>query len=62
MKTMGAAKFKEQCLAVLDHLDAEAVTGQDRSFTRPLCAYPELAQYDGSSDPDDQSSFRCAVP
>ncbi len=46
----------------MDHLDAEAVTGQDRSFTRPLCAYPELAQYDGSSDPDDQSSFRCAVP
>ena len=46
----------------MDHLDAEAVTGQNRSFTRPLCAYPELAQYDGSSDPDDESSFRCAVP
>ena len=25
MKTMGAAKFKEQCLAVLDHLDAEGL-------------------------------------
>ena len=46
----------------MDHLDAEAVTGQDRSFTRPLCAYPKLAQYDGGSDPDDESSFRCAVP
>ena len=25
MKTMGAAKFKEQCLAVLDHLDSEGL-------------------------------------
>ncbi len=25
MKKMGAAKFKEQCLSVLDHLDAEGV-------------------------------------
>ena len=25
MKTMGAAKFKEQCLAILDHLDAEGL-------------------------------------
>ena len=25
MKTIGAAKFKEQCLALLDHLDAEGI-------------------------------------
>ena len=25
MKTMGAAKFKEQCLALLDRLDAEGL-------------------------------------
>jgi antitoxin (DNA-binding transcriptional repressor) of toxin-antitoxin stability system len=25
MKTIPAAKFKEQCLAILDHLDAEGV-------------------------------------
>ena len=25
MKTIGAAKFKEQCLALLDHLDAEGL-------------------------------------
>lgn len=25
MKTLGAAKFKEQCLSVLDHLDSEGV-------------------------------------
>ena len=46
----------------LDHLDAQAQTGQDRSFTRPLCAYPELAQYDGEGDPDDEASFGCAEP
>lgn len=25
MKTIGAAKFKEQCLSILDHLDPEGV-------------------------------------
>ena len=25
MKTMGAAKFKEQCLALLDRLDADLI-------------------------------------
>lgn len=25
MKKMGAAKFKEQCLSILDHLDAEGI-------------------------------------
>ena len=25
MKTIGAAKFKEQCLALIDHLDPEGV-------------------------------------
>ena len=46
----------------LDHLDVEATTGQQRSFTRPLCAYPELAQYDGAGDPDEEASFGCAAP
>ena len=46
----------------MDHLDAEATTGQQRSFTRPLCAYPKLAQYDGAGDPDDEASFGCAAP
>ncbi|MDE0366521.1 MAG: tannase/feruloyl esterase family alpha/beta hydrolase [Gammaproteobacteria bacterium] len=45
-----------------DHLDAEARAGQDRTFTRPLCAYPKLAQYDGEGDPDNETNFRCAAP
>ncbi len=46
----------------MDHLDAQAQTGQAHRFTRPLCPYPELAQYDGSGDPDNAASFGCAAP
>ena len=46
----------------LAHLDAQAQTGQGQTFSRPLCAYPELATYDGTGDPDDAASFRCAAP
>ena len=28
--------------------------------TRPLCAYPEVAKYQGQGSPDDAASFRCA--
>ena len=35
---------------------------QGRTFTRPLCAYVRLAQYDGEGDRDDEAGFRCAVP
>jgi feruloyl esterase len=27
--------------------------------SRPVCAYPAVAQYDGEGDPRDASSFRC---
>jgi feruloyl esterase len=30
--------------------------------TRPLCPYPEMAQYQGKGSPDDAASFRCAAP
>jgi feruloyl esterase len=30
--------------------------------TRPLCAYPEIAKYKGSGDPEEASSFVCAIP
>jgi feruloyl esterase len=29
---------------------------------RPLCAYPEFAEYSGSGNPDDAASFRCTAP
>ncbi len=31
-------------------------------MTRPVCAYPAVAQYKGSGDPNDASSFFCPTP
>ena len=44
------------------HLRPSREPVPSRPFTRPLCVYPKLAQYDGEGDPDDESSFRCAAP
>jgi hypothetical protein len=33
---------------------------QGIKFTRPLCAYPEIARYKGSGDTNDAASFACA--
>jgi feruloyl esterase len=32
------------------------------TWNRPLCPYPQFAQYTGTGSLDDASSFRCAVP
>jgi Tannase and feruloyl esterase len=32
------------------------------TFTRPLCAYPKVAQYKGSGDQNDAASFACVAP
>ena len=41
-----------------------AKLGQDGSptMTRPLCAYPQAAVYDGTGDPNTEASFSCAAP
>ncbi|MDE0830608.1 MAG: tannase/feruloyl esterase family alpha/beta hydrolase [Vicinamibacterales bacterium] len=31
-------------------------------LTRPVCAYPQVAAYDGSGATDDEANFRCQVP
>ena len=41
-------------------LEAGAEAGANQ-FTRPLCPYPQYAQYDGSGDPDDAGSFACVA-
>jgi feruloyl esterase len=59
---------------LLDEIDQWAETGEapdqaiaywldetaQPSGSRPLCAYPNAAQYDGEGDPRDASSFSCA--
>jgi len=31
-------------------------------MTRPLCAYPSVAKYSGTGDPNDAANFACALP
>ena len=50
MKTMGAAKFKEQCLALLDRLDAEGlvITKHGRPVARVVPYEREFNEVIGS--------------
>jgi len=34
----------------------------ETEFTRPLCAWPKVATYNGSGDPNDAASFTCSAP
>ena len=49
MKTMGAAKFKEQCLALLDHLDDEGlvITKRGKPVARVVPYEREFADFIG---------------
>jgi feruloyl esterase len=33
-----------------------------KPLTRPLCPYPQVAQYRGSGDVNDQANFACTAP
>lgn len=50
MKTIGAAKFKEQCLSLLDRLDAEGlvITKRGRPVARVVPYDQEFANLIGS--------------
>lgn len=41
---------------------ADEKGGSKVLMTRPLCAYPRVAQYSGTGDSNDASSFRCSLP
>src|SRR5579871_781925 len=45
-----------------DWIPAAHVTKGVTDRTRPLCAYPEVATYKGSGDPNAASNFVCAAP
>lgn len=34
----------------------------EKVFTRPLCAWPSVARYSGSGDPNDAANFSCVAP
>ena len=39
----------------------QSVTDRGKTLTRPLCVYPQVARYRGTGDPNEASSFTCAV-
>ena len=45
-----------------DSITAYHVTNNRVDLTRPLCVYPELAQYKGTGSTNDASSFTCKAP
>jgi hypothetical protein len=53
----GVAPTKMIATRYVDNNPAKGV-----EYTRPLCLYPQDAQYNGSGDPDKASSFTCRVP
>jgi feruloyl esterase len=45
-----------------DQLIASHVSGSTVDMTRPLCPYPQVAQYKGAGSTNDAASFTCKVP
>jgi feruloyl esterase len=43
-------------------LDASHSTNGRVDRSRPLCAYPQVARYDGTGSTDDASNFVCKAP
>ncbi len=43
-------------------IEVARVVEGNTEMTRPICPYPEAAQYDGSGDTNDAASFACAPP
>ena len=52
------AKWVEQGEAP-ERVIASKVRGGNIQMARPVCAYPEVAVYDGNGDTNDAASFRC---
>ncbi len=45
-----------------DAIPASRVRNGQTDRTRPLCAFPQVAKYDGSGRTDDAANFSCALP
>ena len=44
-----------------DRIEASHLTNGKVDRTRPLCPYPQAAQYKGSGDPNKDENFVCAA-
>jgi len=45
-----------------DSVEASRVVDGRVDRTRPLCAYPTVARYDGTGSIDEASNFSCVAP
>ena len=54
-------RWRETAIAP-DRIDAFRVTNNRVGMTRPLCAYPQVAQYKGTGSPNDAANFVCKTP
>ena len=45
----------------MPHIAPDEGVAQERRFSRPLCPYPQFAQYKGRGDQNDASSFKCVA-
>src|SRR5262249_14496432 len=43
-------------------ITAKKIVNGEVTRSRPLCAYPQVARYDGSGSIDDAANFRCQAP
>jgi feruloyl esterase len=48
--------------AAPDRIDAAHVTNNRVDMTRPLCPYPQVAQYRGVGSTNDAANFVCKAP
>ena len=56
------AKARGKGVAAAEMVSPEVPASWAPGRTRPLCTYPEIAKYKGTGDPEEASSFVCAIP
>jgi feruloyl esterase len=51
----------EKGIAPAQFIGTGTVSGDSKKMTRPICAYPNVAQYKGTGDPNDATNFACTA-
>jgi len=59
---MGALERWRESGIAPDHMDAFHVTNNNVDMARPLCPYPQVAQYKGVGSTNDAAHFTCKAP
>jgi feruloyl esterase len=59
---MGALERWVEAGEVPDQIIASKVTGGNVQMTRPLCPYPQVAEWTGAGSTNDAANFKCSSP